>query len=127
MEFEKTYPPLGADSFVYGWGDETVHTKMSVSECTENESGVSPDAFSVTVHSTGEITEEQKRAAQSDEYPYGQCKEDAKKPEWQGPLKPRTYSCFTGAVKLFYARKVSYSIGYRNVSLCLVYLIQEVY
>lgn len=125
VDFEKTYPPLGADSFVYGWGDETVHTKMSVSSCTENVSGAPPNAFSITVHSIGEITEEQKRAAESDEYPYGQCKEDAKKPEWQGPLRPRTSNCFAGAVKLFYARKITHSVSYRNVPDYLKHLIQN--
>lgn len=115
IDFEKTYPPLGADAFEYGWGDETVHTKMTASVCTENASGTPPDAFTVTIHSTGEITEEQKKAAQSNEWPYGACREDAKQPEWQGPLKPRTNNCFMAALKLFHARKITYNVSYRNL------------
>lgn len=113
IDFEKTFPPLGSDAFKYGWGDETVTTKMSIKQSDSRDSSKWP---AININVKGEISDEQKRIASSDVYPYNQCEEDKKKPEWQGPLWPRTWACFEGSVKLFYTRKVTLEMETENVS-----------
>ncbi|XP_075212758.1 vitellogenin-6-like [Lycorma delicatula] len=108
IDFEKTFPPLGADSFKYGWGDESVTTKLSVS-------GQSEDSLSLSFDIVGTISEEQKKIASSDIYPYNQCEVDKKKSEWQGPLYPRTSACFESAIRLFYARQLKIGMKYNNI------------
>ncbi|XP_075212762.1 uncharacterized protein LOC142319403 [Lycorma delicatula] len=108
IDFEKTYPPIGEDPFKYGWGDESVKTKLSFS-------GQSEESLSLSLDIVSTVSEEQKQIAGSDVYPYNQCEAEKKKPEWQGPLYPRTWACFEGAVRLLYARQLKIGMKYDNI------------
>ncbi|XP_068085845.1 vitellogenin-3 [Anabrus simplex] len=126
----KKYPARQQDALAFGWGNEQVDSKASITigSFEVDEDGVCPsDSVSVTVNVKGEITDEQKQRAEGDDWPYGQCKEDKKKSEWQNSdFVPNTQACYIGSILLTTTRKLTYSVSHSKLPPHVEYIVSYI-
>lgn len=111
------YPPKSKDILKVGYANETIKKKFHFESCNSDE------CMKAVVNIKGGISEEQIQMSIGFDDVYSQCELDKSKPEWRGPLVPRTLACYEAAVKYFYVRKITTDMAFTNVSTVFSFLL----